>query len=402
VLNSAINLCFFSNQPVRGGVEEHMLLLLRGLDRKYFRPHLVCHPELAAKLRPDLPEDVPLEPLYLEHPYHLFAGFRFARILHKYRIQMLHSHLFRASLAASPIARLCRVPVTLETPHVAEMWRKGWLKGNFALDRAVGHAVSRYIAVSEANARYLLGTKRLPPQKVQVIQNGCDLERFLAKRPAPAHLKRSLGFSDGEPVLVVLARLEAQKGHRVLIKAMSVVRAQFPSVRLVCVGAGSLRYELEKQVRMLGLEESIRFVGHQSNTPDWLALADVVVLPSFFEGLPLVAIEALAAGRAVVATAVDGTPEVVIDGRTGLTVHAGDPDALAAAICRMLGSFELRRSLAETGRRWVLDNFSLQRFVDQTQQFYLTTWERCRGEIEPRRSSAFSCASNPASERSSS
>ena len=400
--NNAINLCYFSSEPVRGGVEEHMLLLLRRLDRKHFRLHLVCHPALAEKLRSDLPEDVHLLPLHLEHLHQVSAGFRFAEILRKYQIDILHSHLFRASLVASPIGKLCRVPVILETPHVAEMWRQGWLKGHFLIDRAVGRAVSRYIAVSKSNARYLIDTKGLPAQKVEVIQNGSDLERFRADHPPQTDLKRSLGFTDTDPVLVVLARLEAQKGHHVLVEAMSAVRAQFPSARLVCVGAGSLQNQLQEQVGKIGLEESVRFVGYQSNVPDWLALADVVVLPSFFEGLPLVAIEALAAGRAVVATAVDGTPEVVINERTGFTVPPGDPTALAAAICRMLASAELRGTLAENGRRWAFENFGLPRFINQTQQFYLAAWEQHSRKRQPHPSPSASSTSNAASQRSSS
>ena len=397
----AINLCLFSNQPVRGGVEEHMLLLLGGLDRKYFRLHLICSPQLAGNLRSDLPEDVHLVPLYLEHLHHVSAGLRFAKILRKCRIDILHSHLFRASLVASPLAKFCRVPVTVETPHVAEMWRQGWLRGHFLIDRVAGRAVNRYIAVSEANARYLVDTKRLPSQKIQVIQNGCNLERFRTVQPSPVDLKRNLGFADDDPVLLVLARLEAQKGHHVLVEAMSAVRAQFPNARLVCVGSGSLQSQLKEQVEKLGLEESVRFVGYQSNVPDWLALADVVVLPSFFEGLPLVAIEALAAGRAVVATAVDGTTEVVIHEKTGFTVPPGNSAALAAAICRMLGNAKLRQTLAENGRRWAFENFTLQRFIDQTQQLYLATWEQHLRKFQPRRNPAVSSTAPAASPRSS-
>src|SRR5439155_23179940 len=130
----------------------------------------------------------------------------------------------------------------------------------------------------------------------------------------------SLGFGDDDPVLVVIGRLEPQKGHRVLLLALPAIRHEFPGVRVVFVGEGGLKAELEQQVAGAGLTDAVRFVGRQSNVVDWLALADVTVLPSFYEGLPLAAIEALAAGRPIVATAVGGTPEVVVDGPTRLTV----------------------------------------------------------------------------------
>jgi glycosyltransferase involved in cell wall biosynthesis len=202
------------------------------------------------------------------------------------------------------------------------------------------------------------------------------------------HLRRELGFGDADPVLLVLGRLEPQKGHRVLIEALPAVRRQFPSVRLVCAGEGGLRGELESQVRDLDLQAAVRFVGFQSDIGPWLQMADVGVLPSFYEGLPLVAIESLAAGLPMVATAVDGTPEVVVDGRTGFTVPPGEPAPLAHALCRLLADGGLRSRFAENGRRWVGEHFSRARQVRETEELYVRACKRAwsdekRGEVSP-------------------
>jgi len=372
-----ISVLHFSNALVRGGAEEHILTLLRGLDRRYFRLHLVCTPAVAEKIQPDLPPDVELIPLRLRHPKDLGAARQLDRILRERRVDILHSHLFYSSLFASPLGWLCRVPVILETPHVREQWRRGWLKSRFFVDRFAGRFVDYYIAVSDANARYLIEEKGLPPQKVVVIHNGSDLERFDPAHQPPPGLKSSLGFGATDPVLLILGRLEPQKGHRVLLEALPAVRAEFPRVRLVCVGEGGLRVELENRARQLGLTDAVRFVGYQTNVTDWLALADLTVLPSFYEGLPLVAVESLAAGRPVVATEVDGTPEVVLDGRTGLTVPPGNAERLAQAIARLLRDAELCRRFAQAGRQWVRERFSRERQVWQTQEFYLYAWQNC-------------------------
>jgi len=392
-----LNVLYFSNETVRGGVEEHMLSLIRALNRTYFRPHLVCAPELVSKISADLSPDVEVIPLHFERPTQVARAYRFARILRRHRIDIIHSHLFRSSLVASPIGWLCRVPVILETPHIREVWRQGWLKGSFVIDRLAGHFVDGYIAVSESNRQYLSNTKGLPLSRIEVIQNGCDLTRFEPDRLPSADLKKSLGFAPDDPVIVVLARLESQKGHRILIDALTLICREFPSARLVCVGDGSLRDLLEEQVRRASLDNAVRFVGYQSNVPDWLALSDLVVLPSFFEGLPLVAIESLAAGRAVVASNVDGTPEVVIHEETGLTVPPGDPVALASAICRLLRQPELRKRLAEKGREWVIEKFSADRFIERTQQFYLGTWDEYRRKYPDRRPVATSMPERPSS-----
>jgi glycosyltransferase involved in cell wall biosynthesis len=366
----------FSNSLVRGGAEEHILTLLRGLDRQVFRPLLVCPPALARALGPGVPGDVEVVPLALRRWTDIRAIVSLVAVLRSRRVDVLHAHLFYASLFATPVARLAGVPVVLETPHVREHWRRGWLKGRFVVDRLIGRLVDAYVAVSAANARYLVEEKRLPAGKVVVIHNGCDLNRFAPDRPVPAGLRRGLGLGETDPLLIVVGRLEPQKGHRVLLDALPAIRERHPQARLVCVGDGSLRDGLEAVVRDRGLTDAVRFVGYRDDVADWLALADVVVLPSLWEGLPLAAVEALAAGRAVVATAVDGTPEVVVDGRTGLTVPPGDVESLAAAVCRLLGDPGLRHRLGQAGRAWVQERFGQDRQVRQTEALYRALWER--------------------------
>ncbi len=375
-MSRPLSILYFSNSLVRAGAEEHILTLLHGLDRQLFRAHFVCMPEVAEQVRRDVPGDVQLTALRLRHPRHVGAALRLGRLLKAEQIDILHAHLFYASVFAAPIGRLCRVPVMIETPHLREHWRHGWLKGRFFVDRLVGRLVDRYIAVSEANARYLVGQKGLPVNKIVTIRNGCDVTRFAAHRPAPIGLRETLGFRPEDPVLVVLARLEPQKGHRVLLDALPTVLQQFASTRLVCVGEGSLRRELQTQAHALGVSEAVRFVGYQANVADWLALADISVLPSLYEGLPLAVLESLCAGRPVVATAVDGTPEVVVDGRTGLTVEPGEAAALADAICRLLRDPDERRRLAHAGRAWVEERFDQRRQVRETQDLYLAEFER--------------------------
>jgi glycosyltransferase involved in cell wall biosynthesis len=126
----------------------------------------------------------------------------------------------------------------------------------------------------------------------------------------------------------------------------------------------------------LGLADAVRFVGWQDNVAAWMAMADVVVLPSFYEGLPLVALEALAAERPLVATAVDGTPEVVQDGTTGLTVPPGEPARLAEAILRLLRYPAFGAQLALNGREIVAKQFTHERQVRETEGLYREAWER--------------------------
>ena len=371
--DSRIRLAYFSNANARGGAEEHILTLLHGLNRALFQPFLICSPSVAEKLGKDVPTDVTVIPLSFGKPSEFGGAFGLAKALRQNKIQILHSHLFYSSLFASPVGWLCGIPAIMETPHLRELWRegKGWLKGSFFIDRLIGKCVDGYIAVSKANGAYLRDVKQLPALKIHVVQNGSDLKRFRPDHPSPVGMRESLGFGETDPIMLVPARLEPQKGHRVLFDALPTVLKEFPTARIVCAGEGALLTELQDQVGRLSLQKNVSFVGRQQKLEDWFALCDFTILPSFFEGLPLVAVESLAAGRPMVATAVDGTPEVILDGKTGLTVPPGDAPALAGAIIRMLREPDMRRAMAGEGRRWAMECFTQALQIEKTQALYI-------------------------------
>lgn len=384
MLRQPISVLHFTRTLARYGAEEHILTLLRHFTRDRFRLHLVCPPELAEQIQGDLPDDVELFAFDLEHLGRLEAARKFGRILREHRIEILHSHMSFSSRFASPVASAVGVPVILETPHVAENWRRGWWKSHFVVDRCFGRFVDYFIAVSEANARYLVAQKGLPSAKVVVIHNGCDLSRFMLSPAVSVSLRKELGIAVNDPVVVVPARLEPQKGHRVLLDSLVEVRIAFPNLRVICLGEGSLRQELELYAAALGLDAMVRFVGFRSDIADWLALSAFSVLPSLYEGLPLVAIESLAASRAVVATAVDGTPEVVVHGETGLTVQPGDAAGLGHAISALLRSPELREKFGRQGRLWVERHFNQELQVRQTEELYLHALDQTHGPLQIR------------------
>lgn len=167
-----------------------------------------------------------------------------------------------------------------------------------------------------------------------------------------------------------MARLDDQKGHRHLIDAIATLAKGRPNLVTLLAGEGPLVGSLRAQCASLGLTDRVRFLGYRRDVPELLEAADVVVLPSLYEGLPLVAIEALAAGRPMVATEIDGTPEVVIHERTRLLVPPANPFALAAAIERLLDNPELASRLASDGRKFVRENFAVQRQIEQTAALY--------------------------------
>jgi len=168
----------------------------------------------------------------------------------------------------------------------------------------------------------------------------------------------------------VPARLVARKGHADLLAAWPAVRAAVPGAIVLCAGDGWLREVLPALAAAAGLGEAVRFLGHRDDLPVLLAAADVVALPSRGEGLPLAVLEALAAGRPVVATDVGGNREAVEDGRTGRLVAPGDPGALAVAIAELLADGEARRRIGEQGRRVALERYRSEDVARQLEDAY--------------------------------
>ncbi len=362
------NILFFLNSTVRGGVEEVVLSLVRGLPTDRFSPHLAAPPALLELLREDL--NVPglkVLPIELRSWRQWRQVAELAGYLRLHKIEIVNAHLFYATFFAAPIARLAGVPYVVETTHGPESWRRSLWKRSCLVDRAVELFVTLNIAVSEANRRYLEGTKRYPSRKLRVVPNGRDLSGYDKVPPAKvAELRDRLGISSNERVAVVVGRLEEQKGHRYLLDALPEVVSVWENFKVVFVGEGSLRSQLQQDCQKLRLDRHVVFAGHCADVKPFYALAEFVILPSLYEGMPLVAIEAGAAGRALVATSVDGTVEVVEPGKTGLLVPKESPEHLAAAISDLLAHSRKGVAMGFAARKRIERLFSLERQIAET------------------------------------
>jgi glycosyltransferase involved in cell wall biosynthesis len=367
-----VRILHFLNEPVRGGIEEHVLSLLVALEAHGFEPHLAARSSLLAQMGSELAaagvRTVAIDNASLVNR----AGVALLRnYMITHNIDIVHSHTFRSSMFASPVARMAGIPAIVETFHLPEVWRKGkWLKGSFWIDRQVGRFVDQYVAVSRGAENHLVECKKVAPHRIRLIYNGRDLTRFHPPSERErAEARRALGVEDRQ-VLVTLGRLEAQKGHCFLIDAIAQLAPQWPALVALLAGSGELEADLMLQRDRAALGERIRFLGMVRAPERVLAAADVVVLPSLFEGLPLVAVEALACARPMVATDVVGTREVVIHERTGMLVPPRDPTALADAISRVLSDPSFGAELGQRGRTYVEDCFDVRNQIEKTAETY--------------------------------
>jgi glycosyltransferase involved in cell wall biosynthesis len=283
----------------------------------------------------------------------------FTRILRATNAAVFHAHLnwplgCRHGLIA---AKLSGIPVILATAHLYSP------VPNTAINRlkllVQTAIVDRYLAVSAEVRDRLCQDLRIPESKVHVVRNGIRLTPFEEVGGDTGDARSAFIESSGCRMVFTPARLHSQKGHIYLIKAAALV----PDAVFVLAGDGPEREALEHLAQTLDLKQRIRFLGHREDIPRLLASCDLFVLPSLYEGLPLSVLEAMAAGKPVIATAIGGTKEAVVHGETGLLVPPENPVELAAAIRTVFSDQKLALRLAKAGKTRATRLFSSETMV---------------------------------------
>lgn len=359
-------------RPAAGGMKRHLIDLLRYTDRSRFRL-MVAGPggDLAAQVAAAGGEFFPVPFKGELDPLHdCCAVVRLSLLLRRWRVAILHAHGSKAGLVGRLAGVLAGTPVRILTVHNSIFYAEwpGYKKRFFALaENLLARSTNRIITVSEALRREYIAQERLQPERVVTIYNGINPEEFRVGE-SRAVLRSRLGLPVDAQVVGTVARLAPQKGVRYLIEAAGLLppgRQPF----FVIVGDGPLRAELERLAAAFAGGKFF-FTGRREDLPALLNAFDLFVLPSLTEGFGLAALEAMAASLPVVATAVGGVPEVVVDGETGLLVPPRDAAALAAAIERLLGDPELAAKMGRAGRERVTKLFTIERMTSAVMALY--------------------------------
>jgi glycosyltransferase involved in cell wall biosynthesis len=295
-------------------------------------------------------------------------------VIYRRRVDLIHVNSYVPGNYARLAAALMQVPIVIDHWH-------GFTRFN-RKRRLICRTLARFtdlsLAVSRGVKDYLVSEIGLDPVKVRVVPNGVDVASIDAARPG-AEVRRELGLPAAAPVLGLVGRLDHWgKGHRELFTAMAQLRARYP-VQALIVGGGRRIDEVKALAASLGLAAAVHFLGPRRDVPDLLRVMDVFVLPSYSEGVSLALLEAMAAGRPVVATAVGGLPEVVTDGDTGLLIPPRDPNALARALERLLADPAWARQLGANARARVRAHYSLDRLGREINAIYGELGEKKMG-----------------------
>ncbi len=349
-----------------GGAQEHVYSLLSRLDRDRYEPTVISLSHGSAErriARLGIPVHV------IDEPDDAIAVGAVATLMSDIRPEVVHNHMYRAELvgtrAALAIAEAGRPrPFIVGTVHSSRIRSPE----DREVLRTLTPRIDHLIAVSRAMERKI-AEERASDVPVSLIYNGVDLVRYDHTDPC-CTLREEYGFPPEAQIVGVVARLEHEKGHPTLLDAWPGVLRRVPNARLLVIGEGSRRAELEAQAAALGVAAEVVFTGRRDDVPAVTAALDVAVLPSYREAQGLTILEAMALSRPVIASAVGGIPEVIEDGRTGILVPPHDSEALGSAIIRLLTDHAYADMLARGGHDLVHERFCVELMVYAVEEIY--------------------------------
>lgn len=287
------------------------------------------------------------------------------KFLKKKKIDVIHSHGFDANYYGAIAARIANTPVSVITEH-----GRYWLeyKRRIFMTKLAAYLSNAVVAVSEDLRESLLRELRIKPSKVITLYNGIDCDKFTLK--ASGALKASLNIDPDELVVGNVANLRPVKGQVYLLSAAALVIKKFGKIKFVFAGEGESRAELESEAGRLGISSKVIFLGQRHDIAEILSMIDIFVISSLSEEISLAILEAMAAGKAVIATDVGGNPEIISNEINGLLVAPKDETALSEAILRLLSDRELAGRLGKNAHIYVNEKFSLKNMVDTSERLY--------------------------------
>jgi glycosyltransferase involved in cell wall biosynthesis len=354
----------------RGGAENHLLALLSHADRQAFEVEvavLVGEGELVPVFRG---EHIPVHLLKARSRLDPLALRRLVALLRERHYDIVHSHLFRADIYAGlAVPRLGENrPLLVSTRHNDDRFFLNPFVG--IVHYMVSARQDLIIAISDHIARFTVSRGVRHPARVRRVYHGIEPPLTRALEREGQRIRAELGIEQDAFLVGNVGRLAPQKGQRHLIAAMPHLLERVPRAHAVIAGGGDLEGYLRELAEEVGVAPRVHVLGQRKDVPALMHAIDVFAMPSIWEGFGLVLLEAMAAGRPIVASRVATIPEVVLDGESGLLVPAGDPLALADALAQLANDRALATRLGETGRERLQRHFSVEKMVGDTELLY--------------------------------
>ena len=334
-----------------GGAERALVQIVTRLDPLEWEPHVYCLGPEAALAETLRTANVPVDCLGAKTWRDLGVLSKLTQKLKEFQPELLQTFLFHANIFGRLAGRRAHVPVIVSGVRVAERARR-W---HLWLDWLTKQWSTHWVCVSQAVGEFTRRHVAVRPEQLTVIPNGVDFARFAEASPASLS---QFNIPAQARTLLAVGRLHPQKGLMFLLEALAPLLPEWPDLHLLLVGDGPQRDEIDACVRSHNWSGRIHLAGWQENVPGIMRAAEALVLPSLWEGMPNVVLEALAAGLVVIATRAEGVEELVTDGKSGFLYNISSVNELRHAISRWLTAPDRGRSLALEGQDIVKYGFT--------------------------------------------
>ncbi len=353
-----------------GGLENGVVNQVNSLDLNRFNPSICCFlSDGALKERVNKGIEI-IEIQHKINPKGICFFLKLKKIFKEKGIHIVHTHNWGTCCDGIIGARLASVPIVIHQEHGTFVATIGNKKRRILAERLILRYVDQVMSISEDLKKKMVEILSIPTEKINVIVNGVDVEKFNFSMERRQKKRRELGIGDDELVIGTIGRLEPVKNHKMFLQAMPELLKRFPTIKAILVGNGSLRQELTDMAKRLGISEKVLFLGIRNDVSEILFAMDLFVNTSLTEGICNAILEAMACGLPVIATAVGGNPEIVHNEETGLLFPTEDVAGLVRAIERMLEDEVKRKEYGQNGRKLIEEKFSLQRMVSEYEALY--------------------------------
>jgi len=349
-----INILYVIDKVREAGAQKHLFDVISELDKASFQCNLITLEELGVKR--------------IYGASGIMAILKLVKLMRKEKYEIIHTYLFSANIIGSIAAKLAGIKTVITSRRDTGLLREGRWQHILA-SKLTNRWVDKIICVSKAVKKVVLAKEKVNPQKIEVIYNGVDLEKFQVAGHR-SQIKESLGIKKDEFVVGMIANFSWIKGHKDFIQAAQVVLKELSNTRFLLIGSGPLIESLRSQVSGLRLEEKVLFLGTRKDIPELLSVMDVSVNASYSEGMSNTILQSMAAGVPVVVTAVDGNLETVDDGKTGILVSAGKPQEIAEAIIRLLENRDLAKEMGINAQKRISEKFTAQIMISNMENLY--------------------------------
>lgn len=364
------------DKPFLGGGQVNLLSLAKSLDKRKFDVS-VCSQSSGPFVDKVRENNIKHFPVCFRKRFDRKIVREIVSILKNNHFDILHTHGGIAGLYGRWAAHKCGVPVIVHTLHGIHYlhYRNIILKYLYMLlERFFSKFTDAVIFVSDADRKKAERLELVPISKMVVVKNGIDFSGSKTEVTATKK-KEDIRLGISQPVVGTVARLHRQKGIPYFLKAALKICRVFTEAKIIIVGSGPIQKKLRRMAQNLSLGDSVSFLGEREDGPQLISLFDVFVLPSLWEGLPYVLMEAAALAKPVVVTDIDGVNELVKNMETGILVPPKDPESLARAVIYLLQNKEVASKFGENFRKDIKSRYSLSRMVYETEKLYLRLYK---------------------------